>query len=62
MSRKTLAVAAFALMAPIAMAQAQIVPKIGIGAGATIPNGDLANGVESGYHGLVTLKIKPPPA
>jgi hypothetical protein len=60
MSRKTLAVAAFALMAPIAMAQAQIVPKIGIGAGATLPNGDMADDVESGYHALIALKIKPP--
>ena len=60
MSRKMLAVAAFALMAPIAMAQAQIIPKLGIAGGATLPTGDLKDHAESGYHGLVTLSIHPP--
>lgn len=58
MSRKMLAVAAFALMAPVAMAQAQL--KFGIGAGASVPNGDFANGIETGYHFLATAGIKPP--
>jgi hypothetical protein len=61
MSRKMFAVAAFALMAPIAMAQAQL--KFGVGAGATIPSGDLsdaATGLETGYHLLVTAGIQPP--
>src|SRR3954468_9666361 len=58
MSRKMLAVAAFALMAPVAMAQAQL--KFGVGAGASVPSGDLADGVETGYHALVTAGIKPP--
>ena len=43
MSRKMLAVAAFALFAPIAMAQAQLPLKFGVGAGASIPNGDFSN-------------------
>ena len=58
MSRKMLAVAAFALMAPIAMAQAQL--KFGIGAGASVPNGDFSNGTETGYHVLAVAGIKPP--
>ena len=58
MSRKMLAVAAFALMAPVAMAQAQL--KFGIGAGASVPSGDFADVAETGYHFLVTAGIKPP--
>jgi hypothetical protein len=58
MSRKMLAVAAFALMAPVAMAQAQL--KFGIGAGASVPSGDFADAVETGYHFLATAGIKPP--
>src|SRR3954467_1606627 len=58
MSRKLLAVAAFALMAPVAIAQAQL--NFGIGAGASIPNGDFATGIETGYHLLVTAGIHPP--
>lgn len=58
MSRKMLAVAAFALMAPIAMAQAQL--KFGIGAGASVPNGDLADATDMGYHFLATAGVKPP--
>ena len=58
MSRKMLAVAAFALMAPVAMAQAQL--KFGIGAGASVPNGDFADVNEMGYHFLATAGIKPP--
>jgi hypothetical protein len=58
MSRKMLAVAAFALMAPVAMAQAQL--KFGIGAGASVPNGDFADANETGYHFLATAGIKPP--
>jgi len=45
-------------MAPIAMAQAQL--KFGIGAGASIPNGDFANGIETGYHLMATAGIQPP--
>lgn len=60
MSRKMLAVAAFALMAPVAMAQAQLPLKFGIGAGATLPNGTFSNSVESGYHALVVATIAPP--
>src|SRR4051812_33928826 len=61
MSRKLLAVAAFALVAPVAAAQAQI--SFGIGAGASMPGGDLSKGttgVETGYHVLVTAGIHPP--
>jgi hypothetical protein len=58
MSRKMLAVAAFALMAPIAMAQAQL--KFGVAAGASLPNGDFANGTETGYHLMAVAGIKPP--
>jgi hypothetical protein len=58
MSRKMLAVAAFALMAPIAMSQAQI--KFGVAAGASLPNGDFSTGVETGYHAMVTAGIQPP--
>src|SRR5690242_16339610 len=58
MSRKMLAVAAFALMAPIAMAQAQL--KFGIGAGASLPGGDLKDGFDTGYHLLVTAGVQPP--
>ena len=58
MSRKLLAVAAFALIAPVAAAQAQI--KFGIGAGASIPNGDISESVETGYHLLATAGIQPP--
>jgi opacity protein-like surface antigen len=53
-----LAVAAFALMAPIAMAQAQL--KFGIGAGASLPGGDLKDGVETGYHLMATAGVQPP--
>jgi hypothetical protein len=53
-----LAVAAFALMAPVAMAQAQL--KFGVAAGASLPNGDFADAVETGYHAMVTAGIKPP--
>jgi hypothetical protein len=53
-----LAVAAFALIAPIAMAQAQL--KFGVAAGASIPNGDFADVVETGYHLMATAGIKPP--
>ena len=60
MSRKMFAVAAFALMAPIAMAQAQL--KFGIGAGASMPGGDLSgdNGLETGYHLMATAGLQPP--
>jgi len=58
MSRKMLAVAAFALMAPVAMAQAQL--KFGVAAGASVPSGDFADGVETGYHFMVTAGVKPP--
>jgi hypothetical protein len=53
-----LAVAAFALMAPVAMAQAQL--KFGIGAGASLPGGDLKDGVETGYHLMATAGVQPP--
>jgi hypothetical protein len=58
MSRKMFAVAAFALMAPIAMAQAQL--KFGIGAGASLPNGDFGDAVDMGYHLMATAGIQPP--
>ncbi|MEO5567626.1 MAG: outer membrane beta-barrel protein [Gemmatimonadaceae bacterium] len=58
MLRKMFAVAGFALIAPVAMAQAQI--SFGIGAGASIPNGDFANGIETGYHLLATVGVHPP--
>jgi hypothetical protein len=58
MTRKMLAVAAFALMAPVAIAQAQL--KFGVGAGASMPNGDFSTGFEMGYHALVTVGIQPP--
>jgi hypothetical protein len=58
MSRKLLTLAVFALVAPVAAAQAQI--SFGIGAGASMPGGDLGKGVESGYHALVTAGIHPP--
>jgi hypothetical protein len=58
MSRKMLAVAAFALMAPIAMAQAQL--KFGVGAGASAASGDLGDAVDMGYHFLATAGIQPP--
>jgi hypothetical protein len=53
-----LAVAALALMAPVAMAQAQL--KFGVAAGASLPNGDLGNSVETGYHLMATAGIQPP--
>jgi len=53
-----LAVAAFALMAPVAMAQAQL--KFGIGAGASLPGGDMKDGVETGYHLMATAGVQPP--
>jgi hypothetical protein len=53
-----LAVAAFALMAPVAVAQAQL--SFGVAAGATLPQGDLKTGWESGYHLMATAGIKPP--
>jgi hypothetical protein len=60
MSRKMFAVAAFALMAPIAIAQAQL--KFGVGAGASIPSGDLSgdDGLSTGYHLMATAGIQPP--
>src|SRR3954465_3820517 len=58
MSRKMLAVAAFALMAPIAMAQAQI--QFGVAAGASVPNGDFSDVVDMGYHLMATAGIHPP--
>ena len=58
MSRKMLAVAAFALMAPIAMAQAQL--KFGIGAGVSMPGGDIKDGLETGYHVLANAAVQPP--
>ena len=58
MSRKMLAVAAFALMAPVAMAQAQI--QFGVAAGASIPNGDFSQTNETGYHLMATAGIHPP--
>jgi hypothetical protein len=53
-----LAVAAFALMAPIAMAQAQI--SFGVAAGASVPNGDMSDAVDMGYHLMATAGIHPP--
>jgi opacity protein-like surface antigen len=58
MSRKMLAVAAFALMAPVAMAQAQL--KFGVGLGASLPGGDIKDGLDMGYHAMVTAGIQPP--
>lgn len=58
MSRKMFAVAAFALMAPIAMAQAQL--KFGVGAGASLANGDIGDVVDMGYHLMATAGIQPP--
>jgi hypothetical protein len=53
-----LAVAAFALMAPVAMAQAQL--KFGIGAGASLPNGEFSDAAKTGYHLMATAGIQPP--
>jgi len=53
-----LAVAAFALMAPIALAQAQL--KFGVAGGASLPNGDLGDAAETGYHLMATAGIQPP--
>ena len=58
MSRKMLAIAAFALVAPFTMAQAQL--KFGIGAGASLPGGDMKDGLETGYHLMATAGIQPP--
>lgn len=58
MSRKMLAVAVFALIAPIAMAQAQL--SFGVAAGASLPNGDFKVAHESGYHLMAVAGIKPP--
>ena len=58
MSRKMLAVAASALMAPIGMAQAQI--NFGVAAGASLPNGDLSTSFETGYHLMATAGVHPP--
>ena len=60
MSRKMFAVAAFALMAPIAVAQAQLPLKFGVAAGATVPQGDFADAFETGYHLMGTVGIQPP--
>lgn len=57
MSRKMLAVAALALMAPIAMAQAQL--SFGIAAGASVPSGNL-DGLQTGYHVMATAGVHPP--
>jgi hypothetical protein len=58
MSRKMLAVAALALLAPVAIAQAQL--SFGVAAGASMPSGDLKTGVETGYHVMATAGIHPP--
>ena len=57
MLRKLLAVAAFAVVAPVA-AQAQA--SFGIAAGASVPNGDFKTFAETGYHLMATLGIAPP--
>lgn len=58
MSRKMLAVAAFALVAPVMAARAQV--SIGVAAGASVPTGTSADAVETGYHVMATLGIMPP--
>jgi hypothetical protein len=58
MSRNTFIVAALALLAPVAVAQAQI--NFGIAAGASVPSGNFANSVETGYHLMATAGLQPP--
>lgn len=58
MSRRMLAAAAVALIAPIAMAQGQL--KFGIAAGASLPTGDFSETNESGFHVMATAGIQPP--
>jgi hypothetical protein len=58
MSRKMFAVAALALLAPVMASQAQV--SFGVAAGASVPNGDFSNGVETGYHLMLTAGIHPP--
>jgi hypothetical protein len=55
LSRAVLA-AAMVFIAPSLHAQTSLL----FAAGATLPIGDFADGVETGYHGIVGLGIKPP--
>jgi len=50
--------AASAAVAPTAAAQAR--PQLGVGGGVTLPTGDLGDGTDAGWHGLVTLGYRPP--
>jgi opacity protein-like surface antigen len=60
MSRKLFAVAALALLAPIAASQAQV--GFGIAAGLSVPSGDFGDGAQSGYHVMGTVAFSPPAA
>ena len=51
------AVLAVAVSAPAAQAQNPM--SFGIAAGATIPTGDAADGVKTGFHGMATVGLTP---
>lgn len=61
MKRTVLAVATavLALSASASVSHAQSPMTFGIAAGATIPTGDLGDGGNTGFHGLVTLGAMP---
>ena len=44
-------------LCPIAAAEAQRPVSIGLGGGVSIPEGDLRNGVNTGWHGLATIAL-----
>ena len=54
----TLALAVTAAAADSAAAQAR--PQLAVGGGVTLPTGDLADGVDAGWHGQVSLGYRPP--
>jgi hypothetical protein len=51
--------AVIALGASSTVAQAQSPMTFGIAAGASIPTGDAADFVETGFHGILTLGVRP---
>ena len=60
MLRRPFALAAAALVLSAATAAAQARPQLSVGGGVSLPTGDLADGVDAGWHGQVSLGYRPP--
>ncbi len=60
MKRSIFGAAALALALSASTVQAQRPFSVGVALGATVPTGDLGDGVKTGYHAMLSLGFSPP--